>query len=184
MRRCTGLVAGAALALASLWCGGSLAAAPPPNGGTIAIQTGTADGEGDPLMALFVDAASAALTAKGFTIFDDPTHAAYLAELTLNRVGVGTGLGKDPQGASVGVVGTGVVVPLSAGASSVVTLQRTRLEIRIRKRADGSVVWDGAAVTVRGGDTRKGADRTVASDLSEALLRSSPAEPKDVVGVP
>ncbi len=135
-------------------------------------------------MALFVDAASAALTAKGFTIFDDPAHAAYLAELTLSRAGVGTGLGKDPHGASVGVVGTGVVVPLSAGASSVVTLQRTRLEIRIRKRADGSVVWDGAAVTVRGVDTRKGTDQMVASDLSAALLHSYPAEPKEVVGVP
>lgn len=135
-------------------------------------------------MPLFVDAASEALTAKGFTIFDDPSHAAYLAELTLSRAAVGTGLGRDPQGASAGMAGTGVVVPLSTGQSSVITLERTRLEMRIRRRADGGIVWTGAAVTVRGTDTRQGNAQKVAADLSEALLHSYPSEPGNIVGVP
>ncbi len=184
MKRCTGLVVRATLALASLLCGGALSAAPPPNGGTIAIEPKAADGEDDPSMPLFVAAASEALTAKGFTIFDDPAHAAYLAELTLRRAGVGTGLGRDPNGESVGLAGTGVAVPLSTGNSSVVTLQRTQLEIRIRHREDGSVVWDGTAVTVRPAGTQKGTSQTVASDLSKALLDSYPTEPKGNIGVP
>jgi hypothetical protein len=168
--------------LALLNCGAALSAAPPPNGGTIAIEPVIGDGEYDPSLHLFVDAASKALTAKGFTVFDDPAHAAYWGELTLSQAGVGTGLAKDPNGASVSV-GAGLVVPMSTGASSVVTLQRTRLELRIRKR-DGDVVWKGAAVTVRAADTRKGADETVASDLSQALLQGYPTEPDGVVGVP
>ncbi len=184
MKRCTGLVLGGALALSPLICGASLAASPPPRGGTIAIEPRTGDGEYDPAMPSFVDAASAALTARGFTILDDPTHTAYVVELTLSRAGVGTGLGKDPGGASVGVAGTGVVVPFSTGQSNVVTLQRTRLEFRIRKRGEDGAVWDGAAVTVRATGTRKGTDETVASDLSKALLQSYPDEPGDVIGIP
>jgi hypothetical protein len=184
MKRGTKLVIGAVLTVAPLLLGGPLPAASPPSGGTITIEAKTADGEHDPSMQLFVEAASAALTGKGFTIFDDPMHAAYIAELTLSRAGVGTGLGKDPHGDGIGVAGTGLAIPLSTGNSSVVTLQRTRLEILIRKRSDGGVVWDGAAVTVRETDTQKGTARTVASDLSDVLLHSYPAEPKDVVGVP
>jgi hypothetical protein len=45
-------------------------------------------------------------------------------------------------------------------------------------------VWDGTAVTVRAAGTRTGADAPVAAALSEAVLRSYPAQPEDVVGVP
>ena len=179
-----GWVLGVAAALAPLACAASPAASPPPHGGTIAIEPRTADGEYDPAMPAFVAAASEALTAEGFTILDDPAHAAYRAELTLGRAAVGTGLGKDPGGASVGVAGTGVVVPFSTGQSNVVTLRRTRLELRIGKRGEPGALWDGAAVTVRATGTRKGADASVASDLSKALLRSYPAEPGEVIGIP
>jgi hypothetical protein len=131
-----------------------------------------------------VDAVSAALTAKSFTIFDDPAHAAYLAELTLSRTTVGTGLGKNPNRDSASLVGSGVAIPLPTGNSSVVTLQRTQLEIRIRHREDGNVVWDGTAVTVREGSAQTGSIRAVAADLSKALLGSYPVEPKDIIGVP
>jgi hypothetical protein len=184
MKRGTQLTLGAALAMMPLLFGGPLFAAPPPGGGTITIEPKTADGGHDPAMQVFVDAASAALTGKGFTIFDDPLHAAYIAELTLSRAGVGTGLGKDPHRDGIDAAGTGLAIPLSTGNSSVVTLQRTRLEILIRKRSDGSVVWDGAAVTVRESGTQKGTPRTVASDLSDVLLHIYPVEPGDVVGVP
>jgi len=172
------------LALASLWSEGALSAAPPPNGGTVAIEPNTADGENDPAMPSFVAAASEALTAKGFTIFDDPAHAAYVAQLTVKRAGVGTGFGRDPDAPSVGLAGAGVAVPLSTGNSSMVTLQRTQLEIRILHRADGIVVWDGTAVTVRPAGARKGPGQTVAADLSKALLESYPTVPTGDIGVP
>jgi hypothetical protein len=172
------------MAVASFLWGEPLSADPPPSGGTIVIEAAAKDGVSGRAVPSFVEAASKALTARGFTIFDDPAHAAYLAELTLSRAPVGMGLGKDPHADTAAVVGTGVVVPLSTGRSNVVTLQRTRLELRIRKRDDGRVVWDGTAVTVRNAGTRKGTDQMVATDLSAALLAGYPAQPQDIVGVP
>lgn len=184
MKRRTGWILGAALALTSLVGGASLAASPPPpNGGTIAILPRSPAGY-DPAMPSFVEAASAALNAKGFTILDDPNHTAYVVELTLSRAAVGTGFGKDRGGANVGMAGTSVVVPFSTGQSSVVTLQRTTLELRIRKRGEDGAVWDGTAVTVRSTGAQKGSVATVASDLSNALLQIYPVVPTEVVGIP
>lgn len=182
MKRRSRLAMVAALVTASFLGGTAALAAPPPSGGTIALSPKTADGDYDPALKTFVDAAGKTLTDRGFTVFDDAAHAAYWGELTLSRAAVGTGFAKDPNAAKVGV-GAGIVVPMSTGNSNVVTLQRTRLELRIRKR-DGDVVWQGAAVTVRPSGTPKGADGTVAADLSNALLQGYPAQPEDVVGVP
>ncbi len=77
-------IAAAALALAPMG-GGSLGASPPPNGGTISIEPKTVDGDDDPSIHSFVDAAAEALTARGFTVFDDPDHAASVVELPLSR---------------------------------------------------------------------------------------------------
>ena len=180
----------AAMALVPIW-GDLLFAAAPPNGGTISIEPKTADGDYDSATPSFVNAASEALAAKGFTILEDPGHSAYVAELILSRVEVGTGTAKASAGSAAvtpggayGSVGAGVVIPLPTGKSRLVPLQRTRLEMRIRKRGEEDVVWDGVAVTVRPAGTKKGANEVVASDLSEAVLRTYPAEPKDIVGVP
>lgn len=183
MKRWSGLIVGAGLALASLMASPSLAASPPPTGGTIAIEAKTADGSYDPALHLFVDALSQNLTARGFTILEDPAHTAYVADVTLSRAAVGTGLGKDPQAEPISV-GAGVNVPLSTGRSSIVTLRRTRLELRIEKRGEEGTVWNGAAVTVRPTGTPKGATTMVAADLVAALTHDYPTEPKDVVGVP
>jgi len=183
MKRCTGLALGAALILAPLVSGAARAADPPPRGGTIAIEPRTGDGEYDPSMPAFVDALSEAFTDKGFTILEDPGHSAYEVDLILSRAGVGTGFGK-AGGASVGVVGTGVVVPFSTGRSNVVTLLRTRLEIRIRKHGEATPVWDGTAVTVRATGTKKGTDAAVAADLAQALLQIYPTQPEDAIGIP
>jgi hypothetical protein len=180
----------AAMVLASI-CGGSLSAASPPKGGTISIEARTA-GADDPSMRSFVIAAGEALGAKGFTILTEPGHAAYVAELTLTRVDLGTSKAKALTGSSSsitpgavpGAVGAGATVPLATGKSRLVALQRIRLEIRIRKLGEDSTLWDGAALTVRAAGTRKGADEIVAADLSEAVLRSYPAETGDVIGVP
>ncbi len=190
MKRRHASIVAAAAALASIW-GAAPTAAAPPDGGTISIEPRTVDGDYDPALASFVTAATEALAAKGFTILEDPGHAAYVAELTLSRTEVGTGLAKVPAdraaavpGGAAGSVGAGVVIPLPTGKSTLVPLQRTRLELRIRKRGEPGIVWDGAAATVRAAGTRKGTDDAVATDLSTALLRSYPAEPDGVVGVP
>lgn len=184
------LVMMAVTTLAPIW-GGMSAIAEPPAGGTISIQPKTADGEYESSMPTFVNAATEALAAKGFTILEDPGHAAYVGELTLSRAEVGTGTAKTsaghtdamPGGAG-GSVGAGVIIPLPTGKSRLVPLQRVQLELRIRKRGEESIIWHGAAVTVRAAGTKKGADEVVAADLSNTLLRSYPVQPEDVVGVP
>lgn len=176
-------------ALAALWSG-PLAAAAPPSGGTISLEPKTADGDYDPALPSFVAAATEALAARGFTILDT-NHAAYVGELILSRVDVGTGSAKVAAGHSTatpggvgGSVGAGITIPLSTGKSRLVAIQRTRLELRIRKRGEHAIVWDAAAVTVRPAGTRRGADELVASDLSAALLQTYPVQPTAVVGVP
>jgi len=189
MKKGAVLILAAAMALMPTW--GSVLAAAPPSGGTISIEPKTANGDYDASLPVFVNAASDALAARGFTMLEDAGHAAYVAELTLSRVEVGTGTARAstgradvaPGGAG-GSVGAGIVIPLPTGKSRLVALQRIRLELRIRKRGEDGIVWDGAAVTVRAADTKKGADEVVASDLSQALLRGYPAQPEDVVGVP
>jgi hypothetical protein len=183
MRKRLGLIATAALALAPMG-GAALRGNPPPNGGTIAIQPRTVDGNDDPSMPSFVDAVAAALTARGFTVFDDQDHAGAVVELVLSHGDVGTGLARVPGQRAASVAGTGIGIPLSTGDSELVHLQRTRLELRIRKRGETGFVWDGTAVTVREAGTKNGANETVAADLSRVLLQSYPVQPKDVVGVP
>jgi len=190
MKKRAVLIAAAAMAFLPI-LGGAAMAADPPAGGTVSIEPKTTDGDYDPSLRIFVGAAADALASKGFTILEDPGHSAYVAELALSRTEVGTStvkgsaghVGPMPGGAG-GSVGMGVVVPFATGNSRIVPLQRVRLELRIRKRGADEVVWNGAAVTVRPAGTKKGADETVATDLTQALLRGYPAIPEGVVGVP
>ena len=179
------LSAAAAIALTFVPVGNAvLTAAPPPAGGTISVAMQGSDGMSDAAAHVFVDAIGAALTARGFTVFDDAGHAASAVEIVLSRSVVGTGFEKVPGQRSVSVAGAGVGVPFGTGASEATRLLRTRLELRIRRRGDAAIVWDGTAVTVRETGTAKGSDAAVAADLCRALLLSYPVQPKDVVGVP
>ena len=189
MRKCAVLIAVTGMSLTPIH-GGSLSAAP-PSGGTVSIEPRTADGDYDASMHSFLEATAEALAARGFTILADPGHAAYVAELILSRGEVGTGLTKAASehaavapGGDFTAVGAGLTIPFSTGQSRLVALERTKLELRLRKRDDKRVIWDGAAVTVRAAGTRKGSAGTVASNLSEAVLQNYPAEPEGVVGVP
>lgn len=181
--------AAAAMALLAI-CGRAVAAAPPPDGGSISIEPAS-DGETPGrLPPAFFEAASDALAARGFTILEDPGHPAYVAELTIIRTEVGTGSAKAPAGrgavapGAFGGVGAGVTIPLSTGNSVLVPLERTQLQLLIRKRGEADVVWRGTAVTVRAGGTKTGADQVVAADLTRAMLDGYPAQPQGILGVP
>jgi hypothetical protein len=141
-------------------------------------------------MPRFVEAVGDALTARGFTLLEEPGHAAFVVEIGVTRDQVGTASAKVPAsqpqvlpGASP-AVGFGVVVPFSTGKSTLVPLQRTRLDLRLRKRGEEGITWQGAAVTVRAARTKKGEDQAVAADLAQAILRAYPTAPEDVIGVP
>lgn len=180
------LAIAAAMIATKIWA--TSASAGLPTSGTISVEPRSAATDSVALTPTFVNAADEALAAKGLTILDDPGHAAYVAELTLSRTDVGTGSAKVPRGSAAVTpglgVGAGVSVPLSMGETRLVPLQRIRLEMRIRKRGEDAVVWTGAAVTVRAAGTKNGADAVVAADLSQALLRSYPAQPEDVITIP
>lgn len=189
MIKCPVPLLAASIALAPAWALSASVAAPPA-GGTISLEPKTADGDYDSALPSFTDAVSEALAARGFTILPDPGHAAYVADLTLSRVEVGTGKAKVRTdhasvipGASAGT-GVGVVIPLPTGKSTLVPLLRTRLDLGIRKRGETTLVWHASAVTVRAAGTRKGADDVVATDLAQTALRPYPAQPEDVVGIP
>lgn len=161
----------------------SVAAAEPPASGTISIEPAAAEPEVASSIPAFVNAVGDALEPKGFTVLEEPGHAAFVVELGLSRVEVGTGTAKVATSGTVYTPGR-LIVPLPTGKSALVPLQRTRLEIRIRKRGESGVVWQGAAITIRAAGTPKGQDEMVASALVQAILRSYPAQPEDVVGVP
>lgn len=165
-------------------------AAPLPTGGTVAIEPKTASGDYDPALQAFAAAASDAFAGRGFTTLSDPDHAALTAELILTRSDVGTGTARAPTGGAsatpgaLGSAGVGVAIPLATGKSQLVALRRTRLELRLRRRGAPAIVWQGAAVTVRAADAKRGSDAAVAADLARALLAAYPAQPVPEIGIP
>lgn len=154
-------------------------AATPPGGGTIAVVS-TTDAESDAAMsAVAREATMAALGDKGFTILDDSDHAAYIADVRTSRTAVGTSVART-RGAAPAVMGSGVNIPLSGNRSSLVTMQRVMIEVRIHKRGDDAVLWHGAAVTVRPGP----AAERLAMQLSRAALSAYPAVVETAVSIP
>lgn len=176
------LIGLAATALA-LVAAPTLAAGPPPNGGTVFVTAANARDGDDTSTQMSLNAASSALGTKGFTFLDDPDHAAYVADVVVIRTTVGTGQERVPAGAAA-VMGTGVSVPFSTGQSRFVPLQRTEVDISIRRRGEASALWHGAAVTVRSVGARNGGADTVASALTAAALNIYPRQASEAVGVP
>ncbi|SFP45079.1 hypothetical protein [Sphingomonas rubra] len=156
--------------------------ASPAAGGTVAI-TATATHEGDPPAAIAVDAAAKAFGLRGFTILNDPAHAAYVAEVVATRAAVGTAVVQGRSGQAL-PTGGGVSIPISKGKSVLVPLQRTRVEIRIRRRGEQAVLWHGAAVTVRSTGALNGGVDQVAFALSQAALSSYPTQTAGEISVP
>ena len=171
------------VAVIMLTPGPSWSAGPPPHGGTVFVGAANAREDDHTSTQLSVNAATTALGNKGFVFLDDPGHAAYAAEVVVNRTDVGMGQEKVPAGRA-SMMGAGVTVPFSTGQSRVVPLVRTEVEITIRRRGDSAALWHGSAVTVRSLGSRGGADDTVLSVLTTAALAIYPREATEPVGVP
>jgi hypothetical protein len=72
-----------------------------------------------------------------------------------------------------GRVGGSAAIGAGASPSSVATL----LEVRIRRRSDGTVIWEGRAISEAAAAAATGAQRSAAVEkLSEALFRDFPGE--------
>ena len=191
MKKKAGSIASAAALALAATSGGAAWGADPLTPGTISIEAKAAEAEAGASMPSFVNAVDEALGARGFTTLEEPGHAGLVADLSLSRVAVGTAAARVPVGGMAagpggpfGSVGAGLRVTLPTAKTRIVPLLQTRLEIRIRKRGEEKIVWQGAAMTVRAAGTRKGQDEVVASDLTEAIFRAYPAQPEGIISVP
>ncbi|MDO6415459.1 hypothetical protein Q4F19_13785 [Sphingomonas sp. BIUV-7] len=158
--------------------------------GTISVDA-KQDGSSGPLRPVFVDAIDQALTKRGFTTIDEAGHAALVADLAVTRDQLGTVSApvakSDPAARtsdSPNRVGAGVVLPFPINKARSVPLQRTKLELRIRRRGSETILWQGTALTVRPAGTVKGKDAAVAADLSDALLRGYPLQSGETISIP
>lgn len=149
-------------------------------GGTIAVSSSDQD---DPLAAASTRAAATAFGARGFTILNDPVHAAYSAEVITTRTEIGTSVAKGRTGPAL-ATGAGVNIPISRGKSVLVPMLRTEVEIRIRRRGDLAVLWHGAAITARSAGAPDGGVNQVALALSQAALSSYPIQIKSAISIP
>jgi hypothetical protein len=158
--------------------------------GTISIEVPDAAPDVRASVPTFVGAVEQALSARGFTTIEQPGHAGLVAALAVRRSAVGTVSAKVAPSRSSAApgnapgVGAGVSFALPSTKMRMVPLQQTRLELRIHKRGQDTVLWQGTAMTVRGAGTPKGNDEAVATDLIDALMRAYPAQPEDVISVP
>lgn len=158
------------------------APAPPiPATGTICVTVQTAGD--DSFAKTWADAASKALDARGFTILNDPAHAAFGAEVAAIRTEVGTSVIHDRATRPL-ATGGGVNIPLAPPRPVLAPLQRMRIEVRIRRRGIQSIIWQGAAVTVRPIDARGVGAEDVAFALAQAALSSYPTQTTVAITVP
>ncbi|WP_174291572.1 hypothetical protein [Sphingomonas bacterium] len=183
-RKTLGAAIGTALALGAV---SHLSAAPlpavPSQNGTICVEAARPGTGDDASPRAVVTAAAAALGARGFTILNDPDHAAYIAEVTLRQEEVGTARAKVRAGGP-SVAGAGLSLPLPSGKYNLVPLMRSQLYLEIRKRGGPAVLWHGAAVTVRSVAARDGSEEQVASALSLAALQDYPNQSTQIASVP
>lgn len=87
-------------------------------------------------------------------------------------IGVGVGGGSFGRGGGVGV-GVGGTIPITGGSNQVVA---TQLSVRIQRRSDATVAWEGRAETEARGNSPMAARTAAADRLAVALFRDFPGE--------
>jgi len=178
----SGMIMKALIAATLTAASAAAAQASPAAGGTVAI-TAPPTSDGEPSATISIDAAGRAFGLRGFTILNDPAHAAYVAEVITTRAAVGTAVAQGRAGRPL-ATGGGVNIPISKGNSVLVPLQRTQVEIRMRRRGEQTVLWHGAAVTIRSTSAPDGGADQVAFALSQAALSSYPTRTAEAMSVP
>jgi hypothetical protein len=129
------------------------------------------------------------LAGLNFTPVTDPQPSAYVVDVAFTRTGAGQvrqgprfslGLGGGTGGWGSGV-GGGVSTGFGGGARQLVT---TELTVKLRRRAEGSVVWEGAARTT--GTLPRSPDESLAQAdrLANALFRDFPGQSGFTTTVP
>ena len=139
----------------------------------------------------YADAVARELTRLGWTVVGS-TQSEQVALINVEQgsrealaqrspVSIGVGGSTGGWGSGVGV-GLGVGIPIGGSRSREIVA--TQLEVRIKRRSNGEVFWEGRAMTEARADAPL-AQRTLAVEkLADALFRDFPGESGRTISVP
>jgi hypothetical protein len=173
--------------------------------GTFQVTATPAEGPGSPIapdsleLKSYADAVGAELTRLGFSPAADPATAEIAVSVVVDRgsrpdprphgasvsfgIGGGTfGGGGYRHRSGVGIGGdVGTTVPI--GGNEPRYLIGTRMQVQIKRRSDGSTVWEGRAMTEAPGSSQAASPLTAVQKLAHALFTGFPGESGKTVTV-
>jgi hypothetical protein len=152
--------------------------------GQIAVEPSDPADRGSLEFAQQAAAVEAELTRLGWTVAQGNARSEQVALVHVSQVardarrarsGVSIGVGAGTGGYRGGGVGVGVggTIPVGGGANQIVT---TQLSVRIQRRSDATVAWEGRAETEARAGAPLASPGAAVSRLAEALFRDFPGE--------
>lgn len=150
----------------------------------IAVEPSDPEDAGSLEFDAVADAVGRELTRLGWTVEKGNVRSEQVAVVTVEQeagmrrrrsgfsIGVGGGVGSFGRRSGVGV-GGGVNVPVGRSADEVVA---TQLAVRIQRRSDATVAWEGRAEYEARAGTPDATRAGAAARLAEALFRDFPGE--------
>jgi len=164
----------------------------PPRPGTITVDLSGKDpawedrGEAvddDP----FVRATGNALGNANFLVLPRGTHSRYIASVEVSQQQRGSvtadGVEAKPSG-NIGNWGGGVRLTLPSKKMNLRDLMITRLDIKVRRRSDGQLVWSGSALTAQVAGTGAGSIAAMSVKLANAVVSQFPVTVQRPISVP
>lgn len=159
--------------------------------GEIAVEPFITEDPASPEFRTYADAVGRQLARLGWTVVDAPGRSEQVALVGIEQgsyrtppsrspVSVGVGGGTGGYGSGVGV-GVGVGFNLGGGKSHKLT--GTTLQVRIKRRSDGTVFWEGHSDAEARADRPEGQPNAIADRLAEALFRDFPGESGQTIRV-
>jgi len=152
--------------------------------GTVTVEPLNNGDAGGPEFALYAGAVSAELAKIGFTPAPVGTSSDYIAAVDFSRVSRGTiqtpprfsiGLGGGSFGGRRGGVGLGGGVSTGIG-SKTRELLASQVSVALRRRSDGTVMWEGRAQRPGLSGREESQPAVTAGRLANALFRGFPGE--------
>jgi hypothetical protein len=166
--------------------------------GSFSVTATPAEGPGSPMapdsleLKSYADAVGAELTRLGFTPAADPTAAEIAVSVIVDRgsrpdprphgATVGFGIGGGSFGGGYGRhsggfgVGGDVGTTVPIGGNGVHYIVGTRMQVQIKRRSDGSTIWEGRAMTEASGTSAAASPQAAVTKLAHALFTGFPGE--------
>jgi Domain of unknown function (DUF4136) len=158
--------------------------------GDIAVEPFVTQDPNSPEYRTYADAVARQLAAQGWNVVATVGQSEQVALVGFEqhsfqgppkRGPVSIGLGGGTGGYRGGGVGAGVGFNLGGGRGSQLT--DTMLQIRIKRRSDGTVFWEGRAEAQTRADRPEGQPAAVADRLAAALFRDFPGQSGETIRV-